>query len=132
MQYVSAVAFGYFEGLFHLQSIDKLDEEIQRFARLNDLLMATTPEEYLDMFIDATNAFLGVTRTAIFNGTPDDNFLVDLFNDATNNEHSSKAVITHFKVSPGQHSRTPAATNAPSSFLLSVGFGPTLKCMSAI
>lgn len=53
-------------------------------------------EEHLyEIFVDATEDVFAQISAAIQNGTPDESFLVDAFNE----EYSSNSVITHFRVS---------------------------------
>lgn len=91
-----AIAYGYFETLFHLKDTSKIAEEINRLKGLNSLLDAAGNQEFLyDMFVESTTDLLEVTSEAILQGKSDETFLVDAFN----TDSISNSVITHFKVS---------------------------------
>lgn len=91
----AAVAFGYFETLFALRDPLRLQRELARIKSLNSLLDQVGQQEHLyEIFVDATEDIFHQTSAAIQNGAQDETFLVDAFNE----EYSSSAVITHFRV----------------------------------
>lgn len=95
--FVLAVAFGYFETLFALRDPLRVQRELARIKSLNTLLDQVGHQEHLyEIFVDATEELFAQTSAAIQNGDRDETFLVNAFNE----EYSSNAVITHFRVSP--------------------------------
>lgn len=91
----SAVAFGYFETMFNNRDPIRLQEELIRFKTLNCYLNEVGHQEHLyEIFSDATEEIFAQTAQAIQNGDRDETFLVNAFNE----EYSSNAVITHFRV----------------------------------
>ncbi|KAJ5624538.1 cysteine proteinase [Penicillium lagena] len=90
-----AVAFGYFEMLFALRDLSRVQRELARIKSLNTLMDQVGQEEHLyEIFVDATEDIFAQISAAIQNGTPDESFLVDAFNE----EYSSNSVITHFRL----------------------------------
>lgn len=90
-----AVAFGYFETLFSLRDILRLEQELARIKSLTYTLDRVGYAEHLyEMFIDATEEIFARTREAIHNGDQDESFLVNAFN----NEYQSNSVLMHFRV----------------------------------
>ncbi|KAJ5114742.1 hypothetical protein NUU61_000501 [Penicillium alfredii] len=90
-----AVAFGYFETLFALRDPLRLQRELARIKSLNSLLDQVGQQEHLyEIFVDATEDIFSQASAAIQNGVQDETFLVDAFNE----EYSSSAVITHFRL----------------------------------
>ncbi|CAL5866474.1 uncharacterized protein PFLUO_LOCUS682 [Penicillium psychrofluorescens] len=90
-----AVAFGYFEMLFALRDPSRVQRELARIKSLNTLMDQVGQEEHLyEIFVDATEDIFAQISAAIQNGTPDESFLVDAFNE----EYSSNSVITHFRL----------------------------------
>lgn len=91
-----AVAFGYFENLFGLRDIVLVQNELVRIKSLSGMLDQVGHQEYLyEIFVDATEQVFSQIIQAIQDGVRDDSFLVDAFN----NEYSSNAILTHFRVS---------------------------------
>lgn len=91
-----AVAFGYFETLFALRDPLRLQRELTRIKSLSTLLDQVGQQEHLyEIFVDATEEIFAQTSAAIQNGEQDETFLVNAFNE----EYSSNAIITHFRVS---------------------------------
>jgi hypothetical protein len=92
----AAVAFGYFETLFALRDIGRIQNEIERLKSLNVLLERVGIAEHIyEIFVDTTEDILSRIQAAIQNGNQDETFLVEAFNE----NYSSDAVITHFRVS---------------------------------
>ncbi|KAJ5965652.1 hypothetical protein N7481_012366 [Penicillium waksmanii] len=90
-----AVAFGYFETMFNNRDPIRLQEELIRFKTLNSYLDQVGHQEHLyEIFADATEEIFAQTAQAIQNGDRDESFLVNAFNE----EYSSNAVITHFRL----------------------------------
>lgn len=90
------MAFGYFETLFNLRDLDRVGRELARIKSLNALLnQVGQQEELYEIFVDATVDIFEQLMRAIQNGNQDETFLVEAFNE----EYSSTAVITHFRVS---------------------------------
>ncbi|KAJ5885158.1 Ovarian tumor otubain [Penicillium taxi] len=90
-----AVAFGYFETLFTLRDYIRVQQELARIKSLSTLLDQVGQSEHLyEIFVDATEEIFAQTLAAIQNGEQDETFLVNAFND----EYSSNAVITHFRL----------------------------------
>lgn len=95
--YFSAVAFGYFETIFNIRDPIRLQQELIRFKTLNSYLDQVGHQEHLyEIFSDAAEEIFAQTAQAIQNGDRDESFLVNAFNE----EYSSNAVITHFRVRP--------------------------------
>lgn len=89
------MAFGYFETLFNLRDFDRVGRELARIKSLNALLnQVGQQEELYEIFVDATVDIFEQLMRAIQNGNQDETFLVEAFNE----EYSSTAVITHFRV----------------------------------
>lgn len=62
---------------------------------MNALLDQVGHQEYLyETFVDATEETFGHVIDAIQKGVPDENFLVEIFNDFS----ESMSIITHFRV----------------------------------
>ncbi|KAJ5930433.1 hypothetical protein N7466_005926 [Penicillium verhagenii] len=90
-----AVAFGYFETLFNLRDIMRVQRELARIKSLSTLLdQVGQQEELYEIFVDATEDIFAQTVAAIQNGEHDETFLVNAFNA----DYSSSAVITHFRL----------------------------------
>ncbi|KLJ13086.1 hypothetical protein EMPG_11952 [Blastomyces silverae] len=90
-----AVAFGYFETLFNLRDTAKLERELARIKSLNDSLDSIGCQKYIyEMFVEVTEDVFGQILGAIAEGSYDDSFLLDAFND----ESQSSAIITHFRL----------------------------------
>jgi ubiquitin thioesterase protein OTUB1 len=91
----SAVAFGYFENLFMLRDVTRVQQELARIKSLNSLLDQVGQEEHLyEIFVDATEEVFNAVIQSIQNGAPNESFLVNAFNE----EYNSNALITHFRV----------------------------------
>jgi ubiquitin thioesterase protein OTUB1 len=106
------VAFGYFETLFTRLDPIRVRHEMTRFKSLNTMLSQVGLQEHLyEIFTDATDELLTQTHQAIQNGEPDEEFLVNAFND----EYSANAVITHFRVCRSLSTHTPPARLIPFS-----------------
>lgn len=81
--------------LFALRDPSRVQRELARIKSLNTLMDQVGQEEHLyEIFVDATEDIFAQISAAIQNGTPDESFLVDAFNE----EYSSNSVITHFRV----------------------------------
>lgn len=90
------MAFGYFETLFNLRDLARVNRELARIKSLNTLLdQVGQQEELYEIFVDATEEIFNQTSAAIQNGDQDETYLINAFNE----EYSSSAVITHFRVS---------------------------------
>jgi ubiquitin thioesterase protein OTUB1 len=90
------VAFGYFETLFALRDLVRIQNEVERFKNLNVLLEQVGIAEHIyEIFVDTTEDILNRIHAAIRNGVQDETFLVEAFNES----YSADAVITHFRVS---------------------------------
>ncbi|OJD24926.1 hypothetical protein ACJ73_03710 [Blastomyces percursus] len=90
-----AVAFGYFETLFNLRDTAKLEQELARVKSLNESLDSIGCQKYIyEMFVEVTEDVFGQISGAIAEGSYDDSFLLDAFND----ESKSSAIITHFRL----------------------------------
>jgi ubiquitin thioesterase protein OTUB1 len=82
--------------LFALRDPSRVQRELSRIKSLNTLMDQVGQEEHLyEIFVDATEDIFAQISAAIQNGTLDETFLVDAFNE----EYSSNSVITHFRVS---------------------------------
>lgn len=93
---VPANIFGYFENLFLLRDLEKIEQEKARLKNFNVMLDAVGHQEELyDMFVQATMELLHKVYQEIESGSYDDTFLVDAFND----EYNATAIIQHFRVS---------------------------------
>jgi ubiquitin thioesterase protein OTUB1 len=96
-----AVAFGYFETLFSLRDILRVEQELARIKSLTYTLDRVGYAEHLyEMFIDATEEVFLQTSEAIRNGDQDETFLVNAFN----NEYQSNSILMHFRVRYASHS----------------------------
>ncbi|KAL1995544.1 hypothetical protein VTN49DRAFT_1731 [Thermomyces lanuginosus] len=90
-----AVAFGYFENLFYLRDVLKVQQELARIKSLSQLLQQVGQQEHLyEIFVDATEEVFNQIIQSIQQGVPDESFLVDAFNA----EYNSNAIITHFRL----------------------------------
>ncbi|OKO97403.1 Ubiquitin thioesterase otubain-like [Penicillium subrubescens] len=90
-----AVAFGYFETLFSLRDILRVEQELARIKSLTYTLDRVGYAEHLyEMFIDATEEVFLQTSEAIRNGDQDETFLVNAFN----NEYQSNSILMHFRL----------------------------------
>ncbi|GLI76831.1 hypothetical protein PoHVEF18_005109 [Penicillium ochrochloron] len=90
-----AVAFGYFETLFSLRDILRVEQELARIKSLTYTLDRVGYAEHLyEMFIDATEEVFVQTSEAIRNGDQDETFLVNAFN----NEYQSNSILMHFRL----------------------------------
>ncbi|EFW18547.1 hypothetical protein CIRG_00484 [Coccidioides immitis RMSCC 2394] len=90
-----AIAFGYFENLFHLRDLNKVAQETARIKSFNNLLNSVGHQEDLyEMFVDATMDLLAKVSKAIETGNYDDTFLLDEFN----LEYNSTSIIQHFRL----------------------------------
>jgi hypothetical protein len=95
------VAFGYFETLFSLRDILRVEQELARIKSLTYTLDRVGYAEHLyEMFIDATEEVFVQTSEAIRNGDQDETFLVNAFN----NEYQSNSILMHFRVRHRLHS----------------------------
>lgn len=89
------MAFGYFETLFSLRDILRVEQELARIKSLTYTLDRVGYAEHLyEMFIDATEEVFLQTSEAIRNGDQDEAFLVNAFN----NEYQSNSILMHFRV----------------------------------
>lgn len=89
------MAFGYFENLFYLRDVLKVQQELARIKSLSQLLQQVGQQEHLyEIFVDATEEVFNQIIQSIQQGVPDESFLVDAFNA----EYNSNAIITHFRV----------------------------------
>jgi len=74
-----------------------VQQELIRIKSLNSYLDRVGLQEHLyEVFVDATEDIFAQTSQAIHNGDQDESFLVNAFNE----EYSSQAIITHFRVCP--------------------------------
>lgn len=90
-----AVAFGYFENLFALRDIVRVQSELGRLKSMNTLLEQVGQQQHLyEIFVESTEEIFTQISEAIRNGVQDESFLVDAFND----EYNSSAIITHFRL----------------------------------
>lgn len=90
------MAFGYFETLFSLRDMLRVEQELARIKSLTYTLDRVGYAEHLyEMFIDATEEVFAQTSEAIQNGDQDESFLVNAFN----NEYKSNSILMHFRVS---------------------------------
>lgn len=72
-----------------------VQQELIRIKSLNSYLDRVGLQEHLyEVFVDATEEIFAQTSQAIHNGDQDESFLVNAFNE----EYSSQAIITHFRV----------------------------------
>ncbi|CRG82901.1 ubiquitin thioesterase protein OTUB1 [Talaromyces islandicus] len=90
-----AVAFGYFENLLNLRDVVKAQQELARIKSMNRLLDQVGHQEYLyETFVDATEEAFNQVIDSINKGVPDEEFLVNIFNDF----NESMSIITHFRL----------------------------------
>lgn len=106
------MAFGYFETLFSLRDILRVEQELARIKSLTYTLDRVGYAEHLyEMFIDATEEVFMQTSEAIRNGDQDETFLVNAFN----NEYQSNSILMHFRVRHSLHiSDNLMADNCPA------------------
>lgn len=79
-----------------------VQQELIRIKSLNSYLDRVGLQEHLyEVFVDATEDIFAQTSQAIHNGDQDETFLVNAFNE----EYSSQAIITHFRVCFCRHEK---------------------------
>lgn len=127
---VSAVAFGYFETLFSLRDILRVEQELARLKSLTYTLDRVGYAEHLyEMFIDATEEVFAQTSEAIQNGDQDESFLINAFND----EYKSNSILMHFRVRRPLHDSDYLMADRPAAFdqRLDEAQSSTLSCIPA-
>lgn len=107
------MAFGYFETLFSLRDILRVEQELARIKSLTYTLDRVGYAGHLyEMFIDATEDVFAQTSEAIQNGDQDESFLVNAFN----GEYKSNSILMHFRASHPVHNTDRFVADKSHSF----------------